>query len=528
MNFEKLSAQSLIGHLVLYANIHLCLPPEDNRFAYNLICGLLGTDPGENAAPIGGKAACACPACAESSMEELDSPAEILSPLLAATAKTRKIDIDDNSLACLLSGLLMPSPSKTVDIFNTILSDGGGVRDALDWFYALCVKCGYIPMKEAAENIKWRFNGARGPVDVTINVSKPEKSNADIAKILKENKGGGYPQCMLCAENVGYFGDAKTPPRQTLRTLPLVLNGEDWFFQYSPYNYFNEHCIAFSKEHRPMKTDTATFNRLLDFVEKFPHYFLGSNSDLPIVGGSIMTHDHYQGGSYGMPMFGARPRMEFYDFSGNVRLTVPDWGATVLRLTGRSRYDMLTAAETLRKGWFAYANPKLGIVNSASERHNAVTTIARRNERGDYVLELILRNNHTTDERPDGAFHVNPQYFNIKKEGIGLIEAMGVFILPGRLARQARELTPYLTGAKPFKAEKFAKEEPDLAVHAGMAAELLEQGAAQNDAEAGARIERYIDRVCDTILTDIGVFKADAAGNTALIGFITKLGFEIR
>ncbi|GHV01152.1 galactose-1-phosphate uridylyltransferase [Clostridia bacterium] len=526
MDFQKLSPVGLVEHLILYANIHLCLPFEDNLYYYNMICGLLGIEP-EGGHLFSGRASCACPACGDGSPEQLKSPVPIVKSLLAAAPAAHRLDIPEKSLACLLIGLLMPAPSKTVEYFNTILSDGGDVRDALNWFYDLCIASDYIPLAEVSENIKWRTETPKGPIDITINVSKPEKNNADIAKALKRNAGGGYPKCAICLENVGYFGGGAIPPRQTLRTLPLILNDEEWHFQYSPYNYFNEHCIVFSKEHRPMKTDVGTFNRLLDFVEKFPHYFLGSNADLPIVGGSIMTHDHYQGGNYAMPMFGAKPRMEFIDASRNVRVSVPDWGATVLRLESRSRFDLFTAADGITRGWAKYSNPRLNIVNGPKERHNAVTTIARQNEKGEYVLELILRNNHTTEARPDGFFHVNPKYFNIKKEGIGLIEAMGVFILPGRLARQARELTPYLTGAARFDAETFKTEKSDFAVHADMVEELLKEGPVKNDAEAGARIEGYIDEVCENILTDIGVFKEDATGNTALIEFITNLGFEV-
>jgi len=517
--FKNYPLPKLIDCLILYANVHLCLPPEDNVYYRNLLGGVLGVEPGYTDANDDAGRTTDC-------VERLASPDAIVEPLIAACESTRKLEISDKALACFILGVLMPQPSRITEYFNTIISDGGDVADALDWFYDLCIKSNYIPMREVSENIKWRFDSAKGPIDVTINVSKPEKNNADVAKALKAGAEGSYPKCALCLDNCGFFGNAKTPPRQTLRTLPLVLNKEEWFFQYSPYNYFNEHCIAVSNVHRPMKTDINTFVRLLDFVALFPRYFMGSNADLPIVGGSIMTHDHYQGGRYDMPLFSAKPRMEFFGANGVVRLTVPDWGATTLRVESRSYYDVLAACDTVLKGWRAYCNPALNIINSPGEPHNAVTAIARR-DGGNFVMEMILRNNHTTEERPGGFFHVDPKHHNIKKEGIGLIEAMGVFILPGRLANEARAIIPYLTGAAKFGAEAFKAENPSFSYHAEMVAELSTQGRAKNDAEAGARIEAYINTACEKILDDIGVFKQTPAGNIALIEFIVGMGFEV-
>ena len=283
------------------------------------------------------------------------------------------------------------------------------------------------------KNIVWKTNvGKYGDLDITINLSKPEKSPEEIAA-AKTAKQTGYPKCLLCVENVGYEGGANHPPRSNHRVIPVDINGETWCLQYSPYGYYNEHCILLNSKHSPMAITNDTFNRLLAFVEKFPHYFIGSNADLPIVGGSILTHDHYQGGNYEFPMAkcGARKKVVFEGYE-DIEACIVDWALSTVRVASENRFRLSELAGKILAAWREYSDEENEILAHTDAPHNTITPIARMRN-GKFELDLILRNNRTTREHPLGIFHPHSEYHHIKKENIGLIEAMGLAVLPPRL-----------------------------------------------------------------------------------------------
>lgn len=343
-----------------------------------------------------------------------------------------------------LMGCLTPRPSEINREFqNRYTADP---VDATQWFYQLCQEVQYIRTDRVARNQSWQVHTDYGCLDITINCSKPEKDPKAIAAAA-QNTSSDYPACLLCLENVGYAGRTGHPARQNLRVIPVTLNGEPWYFQYSPYVYYNEHAIIFSEKHIPMAITRETFVRLLDFIEVFPHYFIGSNADLPIVGGSMLTHDHYQGGRYEFAMERAATLEEFtlrgYPGVSCARL---NWPLTVLRLTSADRNQLLEAADTLRKQWRQYSDPGAGILaETEGVPHNTLTPIARR--RGEaYQLDLVLRNNRQSKLYPDGIFHPHPEIHAVKKENIGLIEVMGLAVLPDRLVPELEALEALIAG----------------------------------------------------------------------------------
>ncbi|MBR0277026.1 MAG: galactose-1-phosphate uridylyltransferase, partial [Clostridia bacterium] len=274
-----------------------------------------------------------------------------------------------------------------------------------------------------------------GDIDLTINLSKPEKSQKDIENAVKA-VSTGYPLCALCVENVGYEGDVSHAPRANHRVVPVDLDGEKWYLQYSPYGYYNEHCILINENHVPMRITSQTFGRLLAFVEKFPHYFMGSNAGLPIVGGSILAHDHYQGGNYEIPMAKANPRMDI-EFPGysDIKACIVDWPLSVIRISGSDRFRLKELASKILDAWEGYSDEENDIIAFTDKPHNAITPIARIKD-GKFELDLILRNNRTSEEYPNGIFSIHDENRHIKSENIGLIEAMGLAVLPARLVKE--------------------------------------------------------------------------------------------
>lgn len=308
---------------------------------------------------------------------------------------------------------------------------------ATEEFYKMSQNSNYIMTGRIKKNIIWKTQTKYGDLDITINLSKPEKDPRDIAK-AKTVKQSGYPKCLLCAENVGIKGNANHPPRANHRIIPIELNGEQWFMQYSPYSYYNEHCIVLDSQHVPMKIEKATFRRLTDFVEKFPHYFIGSNADLPIVGGSILTHNHFQGGNYEFAMAkqGFKKTLSFKDYE-DIEAGIVNWALSTIRLRGEDKERICDLADKILNAWRGYSDEENDIIAYTGDvPHNTVTPIARM-KNGKFELDLILRNNRTTDEHPLGIFHPHAEYHHIKKENIGLIEAMGLAVLPPRLADEA-------------------------------------------------------------------------------------------
>lgn len=337
-----------------------------------------------------------------------------------------------------LMGLLTPRPSDVNRTFRALYKESP--EKATDWFYKLCGDCNYIRRDRVARDLKWVYNDPRfGAIDITINLSKPEKDPKAIAA-AKKMKASGYPACMLCKENIGYAGRMNHPARQNHRAIPITVNHADWFLQYSPYVYYNEHCIVFCGEHVPMQIDKSTFRKLFDFVEQFPHYFLGSNADLPIVGGSILTHDHYQGGHYTFAM--ARANMEehctLHGFE-DVEAGILNWPVSVLRLRHKNPDRLIDAADHVLKAWRSYTDEDAFIfAETDGEPHNTITPIARCVD-GVYELDLALRNNITTEKYPLGVYHPHDEYHHIKKENIGLIEVMGLAVFAVQTERRAED-----------------------------------------------------------------------------------------
>ena len=366
---------------------------------------------------------------------------EILSGLLDFAAENGKLE--DNTvtyrdiLAAEIMDNLTPRPSELNEKFFEKYEKSP--KEATDFFYELSKNNNYIMTERVKKNIVWKAKTKYGELDITINLSKPEKDPKEIAK-AKLAKQTGYPKCLLCAENVGVRGNANHPPRTNHRIIPLNLAGERWYLQYSPYVYYNEHCIALSSKHTPMKIEKATFDRLLDFVEQFPHYFIGSNSDLPIVGGSILTHNHFQGGNYEFAM-AKQPIKYKFTFKGyeDIEAGIVDWALSTIRLIGSDKARLSELGEKILNKWRGYSDEENEILSYTDQLHNTVTPIARQRN-GKFELDIILRNNRTNEKYPFGIFHAHEEYHYIKKEGIGLIEAMGLAVLPPRLITQFGEL----------------------------------------------------------------------------------------
>ncbi|MBO7213923.1 MAG: galactose-1-phosphate uridylyltransferase, partial [Clostridia bacterium] len=357
----------------------------------------------------------------------------------------------------------------------------------------------------------------------TINLSKPEKNNKDIAKLLTAPKGDKYPECMLCKENEGFYGSLTLPARSNLRTVSLTLGGEEWAMQYSPYLYFDEHCILFSKAHTPMVINGKTVERLFDFIELFPAYFLGSNSDLPIVGGSILNHEHYQGGKHLMPLQKAKALKTFASAEyPDTQVDIVDFYNSVVRISGFNRNTVQELATKVITSWKDYTDEEAGILAETNGvKHNTVTPIARFLPDGRYCIDLILRNNITTEQYPDGVYHAHPEYHNIKKEGIGLIEAMGLYILPARLKRQFGAISEILAKKVPYDKEAIASAEHDLHVHKDMIEYLMGKYPRVKDVKkANAIITEYVNGVCANILYNTSVFSKDSKGSLAFNKFL--------
>lgn len=408
-----------ITALLEYALARKMIEAEDTTWAANRVLALVG---GDAYAPEAG---------------EFANIEDILKALLDCAAGNGKLSPDTQSMRDVLSAdimdVFMPKPSAVTAEFRRLYQNAP--KQATDYFYNLSKNCNYIMTERVKKNIEWQTKTAYGDLVVTVNLSKPEKDPKDIAA-AKLQKQTGYPKCLLCTENVGFEGHATHPGRANHRIIPLQLNGEDWFLQYSPYVYYNEHCIVLNGKHTPMQITGDSFRRLLDFVARFPHYFVGSNADLPIVGGSILTHDHFQGGSATLPMAVApiRQRVEFAGFT-DVEAGIVHWPLSTLRLQGSDPARLAALGEEILAAWRAYSDESQEILAYTDAPHNTITPVARQKE-GKFQLDLILRNNRTSAEHPLGIFHPHAQYHHIKKENIGLIEAMGLAVLPPRLCAE--------------------------------------------------------------------------------------------
>lgn len=429
--------------------------------------------------------------------------------------------------ATYIFGILTPKPSEINGTISS-LREGMGAKHACEYFYNLCIKNNYIRKSAIDKNIGWEHRDGDRVLEITINLSKPEKDNKDIAKLVGAPKDTTkYPLCLLCHENEGYRGTLTHPARTNLRTYSVVLNGENWYMQYSPYAYFYQHCILFSADHVPMHVSRNTVEKLFDFIEIVPHYFVGSNADLPIVGGSILNHEHYQGGLHEMPMHKAKIAKVYKNKDyPDVEIGLVNWYNTTIRLSGYNRHTVSELAGKIIERWKNYSDESVEIIgiDEKGVRHNTVTTIARFLADNRYSVDLILRNNCVSEQYPDGIFHAHPEYHNIKKEGIGLIEAMGLYILPARLKRQLAEIEDVLTGKTPYNKEEFANPEHSLYVHRFMIEKLISKHPNVKDqSRAKEIVTDYVNQVCVEILKNTAVFKNDNAGKAALGRFLATV-----
>ena len=413
-----------------------------------------------------------------------------------------------------IMGILTPMPREVIAIFNELYKQDP--VKATDWYYQFSCDTDYIRRYRIAKDMRWKFQSPYGEMDITINLSKPEKDPKAIAA-AKLAPQSGYPKCQLCPENEGYAGRMNHPARQNHRIIPITVAGADWCLQYSPYVYYNEHCIVFNKQHIPMKIDRSAFAKLLSFVEKFPHYFVGSNADLPIVGGSILSHEHFQGGHYTFAMETAPVEQEI-TFPGfqDVKAGIVAWPMSVIRLTAAQPDRLVELADKILTAWRAYSDESAEILAfTGDEPHNTITPIARR--RGeDYELDLVLRNNRTTAEHPLGLFHLHADKHNIKKENLGLIEVMGLAVLPSRLKKELSDLRDAILAGADIAAD------PVLGKHADWVAEIKSRVTITEENAMDVLLEET-GRVFSKVLEDAGVYKCTAEGRAAFLRFIESV-----
>ena len=426
--------------------------------------------------------------------------------IIADTAASR--DLFDTKLM----GILTPMPHEMIAKFQERYQESP--EAATDWYFDISQKLNYVRAGRIAKDKKWKYASEYGMLDITINRSKPEKDPRDIAA-ARNQKAAAYPKCQLCPENAGFAGNPNHPARQNLRPIPMQIDGQNWELQYSPYGYYHEHCIVFNDAHVPMKVDHAIFEELFDVLDFLPHYFIGSNADLPIVGGSILSHEHFQGGHYTFPMAVAPIEipvsLEAYP---NVQAGILKWPMSVVRLSSTNRKELSDACNTILEQWRSYSDATVGIyAETDGTPHNTITPIARK--KGDaYECDLVLRNNRTSEDRPLGIFHPNPSLHHIKKENIGLIEVMGLAVLPARLAVELDVLKKAMLQQEDLTAN------PQTASHAVWAAEVQKQHPEFCEENAEVILQAEVGKVFEQVLCDAGVFKRDEAGKTAFLKFL--------
>ncbi|MEE1313418.1 MAG: UDP-glucose--hexose-1-phosphate uridylyltransferase [Lachnospiraceae bacterium] len=491
-----------IAQLVQYGILTDLVPKEDKRYTTNQILEVLKLDSYEEPAQVEG-------APLEEILEDLLTFAYERG-LMENDGVVQKDLFDTKIMNC-----LMPHPSEVARTFWKKYESSP--TEATDYYYKLSQDSNYIRRDRIKKDIRWVVNSQYGPIDISINLSKPEKDPKAIAA-AKLQKQSSYPKCQLCMENEGYAGRVNHPARQNHRVIPITINERPWGFQYSPYVYYNEHCIVFSGEHTPMKIDRDAFKKLFDFVKQFPHYFLGSNADLPIVGGSILTHDHFQGGNYTFAMAKAPIEKEVvipgYE---DVEAGIVKWPLSVIRIRSKESHRLIDLADHILRKWRQYTDAKAFIfANTKGEPHNTITPIVRK--KGEiYELDLTLRNNITTKECPLGVYHPHAQYHHIKKENIGLIEVMGLAILPARLKTEMELLADCLVNGKSLDTY------PELEKHADWAMEFTKKYKVINEENVHDIIKEEIGKVFIKVLENAGVYKCTEEGRDAFLRFIHTL-----
>ena len=491
-----------IGALVDYAVTHGLAEDADRHYLVNALLEKLGLDDYD---PVG-----------DVPFEGLDDILDTLVDYAAEQGLLKSESITGRDLFdTALMGAVTPRPSDVIETFRSLY--GESPEKATDWFYQFSQDTNYIRATRVAKDIRWSVPSEFGDIDISINLSKPEKDPRDIAA-AKTAKQSAYPKCQLCLENEGYAGRMDHPARQNHRIIPVTINESHWGFQYSPYVYYNEHCIVLNGEHVPMKIDRAAFRKLFDFVGQFPHYFLGSNADLPIVGGSILSHDHFQGGRYEFAMAKAPYESKFtvpgYE---DVEAGIVHWPLSVIRLRCEDDERIIDLADHILNAWRGYTDEAAFLfAETDGEPHNTITPIARKRD-GKFELDLALRNNITTEECPLGVYHPHAEYHHIKKENIGLIEVMGLAILPARLKTEMALLAECLTG------DKRMEDYPELEQHAEWARDIAARRTDLNKDNVDDILKEEIGHVFVHVLEDAGVYKCTDEGRAAFERFIATL-----
>ncbi len=487
-----------VAKLVRYAENTGLIAPEDHIWAVNTLLEALKLDSYEE--PVLDDAPIDLPAVLDELMDDAHARGVMENDSIVYR------DLFDTSLM----GRLTPPPREVIAKFRALYAQNP--VEATNWYYKFSQDTNYIRRDRIARDMQWKADTAYGELDITINLSKPEKDPKAIAA-ARDLPAASYPKCQLCPENAGYAGRVNHPARQNHRIIPITIDQTPWYMQYSPYVYYNEHCIVFNSVHTPMKIDRACFRKLLDFIGQFPHYFVGSNADLPIVGGSILAHDHFQGGRYEFAMAKAPVETELH-FIGfdDIRAGIVRWPMSVIRLTAADPDRLVELADRILNAWRGYTDAEATIfAETDGVPHNTITPIARR--RGsDYEIDLVLRNNLTTEEHPLGLYHPHAELHHIKKENIGLIEVMGLAVLPARLKNELAVL-----GEKMVKGEDL-RADPLTASHAEWAERIMQENEVTADNVADI-LQREVGLVFAQVLEHAGVYKRTEEGKKAFLRF---------
>ena len=492
---------SYIKALINYAVKNNLIEESDRYYCTNAVLSMLKMDAYDDSC--------------EAAQGEIN---EILDKLCDVAAE-KEIIIDSITYRDLfdtaIMGVLTPRPSQVIEKFNALYAESP--EKATDYYYKLSGDTNYIRRDRIAKILKWQQTGEYGTIDITVNLSKPEKDPKAIAA-AKNAPQSGYPKCMLCRENEGYAGRVDFPARQNHRIIPITIDNSPWFIQYSPYVYYNEHCIVFNSKHLPMTIDKSAFAKLLEFTARFPHYFIGSNADLPIVGGSILSHEHFQGGRFEFAMERApiETKISFNGFE-DIEAGIVKWPMSTIRLLSDKPERLVELADKILTKWRAYSDESAFIfAETDGTPHNTITPIARR--RGEkFELDLVLRNNITTDEHPMGVYHPHAELHHIKKENIGLIEVMGLAVLPPRLKPELEALADAIVNGKDLRANELT------ASHADWAEEFIKEYDEINAENAMSIIEAEVGKVFAKVLEHAGVYKRNEEGKAAFLRFVESV-----
>ena len=490
----------LIGELAEYGVKTGLIPESERNYAINLLLDIFHEDAYE---------------ANETKGEELE---DILKGLLDIAVDKGLIEdsiVNRDLFDTRLMNAITPRPGEVIRKYQELFARSP--KDATDWFYKFCGHSDYIRRYRAKKDVKWTVDTDFGVLDITINLAKPEKDPKAIAAAAKMAQSS-YPKCQLCVENMGYAGRLNHPARQTLRIMPITINGSEWGFQYSPYGYYNEHCILLNGEHVPMAINEDCFKKMFDFISQYPHYMIGSNADLPIVGGSILSHDHYQGGNYEFAMAKA-PIEKAFKFKGfeDVEAGIVKWPMSVIRLRCADHKRLTQLSSKILAAWRAYTDEAAFVfAKTDGVPHNTITPIARK--KGDsFEIDLVLRNNITTDEHPMGVYHPHKQYHHIKKENIGLIEVMGLAILPSRLVSELEAVKNAILNNDDLRASELT------ASHADWVEEFLPNHPEFNADNAMDIIKEETGKVFLHVLEDAGVYKCTPEGRDAFMRFLESV-----